>query len=85
MGLVICAASISSSEGKVLIQIDFSDEAIPGWLSEDEAITLYRLARELPANTSVVVEIGSWLGKVVLCFQGASWKGASDVVLYRSF
>lgn len=41
----------------------FPYEAIPGWLSEDEAITLYELARELPANAPVVVEIGSWLGK----------------------
>ena len=41
----------------------FGYEAIPGWLSENEAITLYELARSLPAERPVAVEIGSWLGK----------------------
>ena len=41
----------------------FGYEAIPGWLSENEAITLYELARSLPADHPVAVEIGSWLGK----------------------
>jgi predicted O-methyltransferase YrrM len=41
----------------------FGYEAIPGWLSENEAITLFELARKLPVERPVVVEIGSWLGK----------------------
>lgn len=41
----------------------FGYEAIPGWLSENEAITLYELALGLPAERPVAVEIGSWLGK----------------------
>jgi len=36
--------------------------SIDGWLSVDEAITLYELARALPA-AAVAVEIGSWQGK----------------------
>ena len=41
----------------------FPYEGIPGWLSEDEAITLYELALSLPHDRPVAVEIGSWLGK----------------------
>jgi len=41
----------------------FGYEAIPGWLSEDEAITLFEVARALPDTQPVAVEIGSWLGK----------------------
>src|SRR5262245_30143003 len=41
----------------------FPYEAIPGWLSENEAIILYELARELPPEKPVAVEIGSWQGK----------------------
>jgi predicted O-methyltransferase YrrM len=36
---------------------------IDGWLSHNEAMTLYELARSLPAPAPVLVEIGSWLGK----------------------
>jgi predicted O-methyltransferase YrrM len=36
---------------------------IDGWLKPEEAATLYDLARGLPEERPVVVEIGSWLGK----------------------
>ena len=36
---------------------------IDGWLTVDEAITLYELARSVPQGNSVAVEIGSWQGK----------------------
>ncbi|MBK8095716.1 MAG: class I SAM-dependent methyltransferase [Planctomycetes bacterium] len=37
--------------------------SIDGWLSVDEAIALFELARRLPDERPVVVEIGSWQGK----------------------
>lgn len=40
--------------------------SIDGFLSTYEAVTLYRLASELPAN-STIVEIGSWKGKSTYC------------------
>jgi len=39
---------------------------IEGWLSEREAMTLYRYASLLP-DGSTVVEIGSWKGKSTFC------------------
>jgi len=36
---------------------------IPGWLTEDEALTLHDLALSLPSSHPVVVEIGSFLGQ----------------------
>lgn len=59
----------------------FGYEAIPGWLSEDEAITLYELARSLPANQPVAVEIGSWLGKSSLVLS-KGLKGKTQPKLY---
>jgi predicted O-methyltransferase YrrM len=59
----------------------FGYEAIPGWLSEDEAITLYELARSLPANQPVAVEIGSWLGKSSLVLS-KGLRGKSQPKLY---
>jgi predicted O-methyltransferase YrrM len=37
--------------------------SIDGWLTVNEAIELYELARSVPAREPVVVEIGSWQGK----------------------
>jgi len=41
--------------------------SIDGWLSVDEAIALYELARALPDEAPVVVEVGSWQGKSSVC------------------
>jgi MMP 1-O-methyltransferase len=41
--------------------------SIDGWLTVDEAITLFELARGLPHEAPVVVEIGSWQGKSSVC------------------
>jgi predicted O-methyltransferase YrrM len=41
--------------------------SIDGWLTVDEAITLYELARALPHEAPVAVEIGSWQGKSSVC------------------
>jgi len=39
---------------------------INGWLSQNEAIGLYNIAKLLPKK-SIVVEIGSWQGKSTFC------------------
>jgi predicted O-methyltransferase YrrM len=59
----------------------FPYEGIPGWLTEDEAITLYELARQLPPNSPVAVEIGSWQGKSSLVLS-KGLKGKTKPVLY---
>lgn len=41
--------------------------SIDGWLSVDEAITLYELSRSLPHEQPLAVEIGSWQGKSSVC------------------
>lgn len=41
--------------------------SIDGWLTVDEAIELYELARALPDEQPLAVEIGSWQGKSSIC------------------
>jgi hypothetical protein len=41
--------------------------SIDGWLTVDEAITLYELSRGLPDEHPLAVEIGSWQGKSSIC------------------
>ena len=41
--------------------------SIDGWLTVDEAIALYELARELPGDAPLAIEIGSWQGKSSIC------------------
>ena len=41
--------------------------SIDGWLSVDEAIELYELARALPHERPLVVEVGSWQGRSSVC------------------
>ncbi|MBL8727332.1 MAG: class I SAM-dependent methyltransferase [Planctomycetes bacterium] len=41
--------------------------SIDGWLTVDEAITLYELALALPHEHPVAVEIGCWQGKSSVC------------------
>lgn len=41
--------------------------SIDGWLTVDEAITLYELARALPHEHPLAVEIGCWQGKSSVC------------------
>ena len=55
--------------------------SIDGWLTVNEAIELYELARSVPEREPVVVEIGSWQGKssVVL---GKGLKDKEGAVLY---
>ncbi len=51
--------------------------SIDGWLTVDEAITLYELARSLPHEHPLVVEIGSWQGKSTICLgRGLQGKNA---------
>ena len=44
--------------------------SIDGWLAIDEAIALYELARSLPDQRPLVVEIGCWQGKSSVCLAG---------------
>lgn len=49
--------------------------AIDGWLTVDEAITLYETARRLPSERPTACEIGSWVGKsAVVIARGLSGK-----------
>ncbi len=41
--------------------------SIDGWLTVDEAIALYELARSLPHEHPLAVEIGCWQGKSSVC------------------
>jgi predicted O-methyltransferase YrrM len=41
--------------------------SIDGWLTVDEAIALYELARSLPDERPLVVEVGSWQGRSSVC------------------
>jgi MMP 1-O-methyltransferase len=59
----------------------FPYEGIPGWLTEDEAITLYELARAMPVKDPVAVEIGSWMGKSSLVLS-KGLKGKINPKLY---
>jgi precorrin-6B methylase 2 len=47
---------------------------IEGWLKIEEAAALYRLARRLPPD-STIVEIGSWKGKSTYCLARGLRKG----------
>ena len=51
--------------------------SIDGWLSVDEAIALYELARTLPHERPLAVEIGCWQGKSSVCIaRGIQHKNA---------
>jgi len=41
--------------------------SVDGWLTVDEAIALFELARSLPDEEPLAVEIGSWQGKSSIC------------------
>jgi len=58
-----------------------ASRSVEGWLSDREAIALYRLARAIPRRDAVVVELGSWVGKssVVLAL---GLRGKSGATLY---
>lgn len=59
---------------------------IDGWLCVDEAIELYELARALPDDGAVVVEIGSWQGKSSFCLgQGLRGKRAARLCCIDPF
>jgi len=51
-------------------------QTIEGWLTKNEALALYRIAKGLPAG-ACVVEIGSWKGRSTFCIA----KGLKDARL----
>ncbi|MEO6595216.1 MAG: class I SAM-dependent methyltransferase [Planctomycetota bacterium] len=51
--------------------------SIDGWLTVDEAISLFELARSLPHEHPLAVEIGCWQGKSSVCIaRGLARKNA---------
>jgi predicted O-methyltransferase YrrM len=60
--------------------------SIDGWLSVDEAIALFELARGLPAPDALVVEIGCWQGKSSICLaRGLADRPAARLVCIDPF
>jgi MMP 1-O-methyltransferase len=54
--------------------------SIDGWLTVDEAVTLFELARSTPHEAPRCVEIGSWQGKSTICL-AAGLRGKRQPVL----
>jgi predicted O-methyltransferase YrrM len=52
---------------------------LDGWLTDDEAVGLYRVARKLPGN-AIIVEIGSWQGKSTYCLAKGLGSGKVHVI-----
>lgn len=60
--------------------------SIDGWLSVDEAITLFELAKSLPETDPRAVEIGSWQGKSTVCIaQGLRDKPGAQLTCIDPF
>lgn len=60
--------------------------SIDGWLTVDEAIALYELARSLPHERPLAVEIGCWQGKSSVCLaRGLHHKSAPRLVCIDPF
>ena len=60
--------------------------SINGWLSVDEAITLFELAKGLPDSAPRAVEIGSWQGKSTVCIaQGLRDKPGAQLTCIDPF
>jgi predicted O-methyltransferase YrrM len=60
--------------------------SIDGWLTIDEAITLFELARSLPDERPLAVEIGCWQGKSSVCLaSGLEGKRAPRLVCIDPF
>ncbi len=49
---------------------------VPGWLADDEAWALFRLARDCTGR-GAIVELGSWRGKSTICLALGSKEGAA--------
>jgi SAM-dependent methyltransferase len=59
---------------------------IEGWLSELEACALYDVARQLPQESPVIVELGSWKGKSsVILAQGIHQSRAGRIFCIDPF
>lgn len=60
--------------------------SIDGWLTVDEAITLFELAKNLPDDAPRAVEIGSWQGKSTVCIaQGLRDKPGAQLTCIDPF
>ena len=60
--------------------------SIDGWLTVDEAIALFELARSLPHERPLAVEIGCWQGKSSVCIaSGLRGKNAARLCCIDPF
>jgi predicted O-methyltransferase YrrM len=60
--------------------------SIDGWLTVDEAIALFELAKSLPHEQPLAVEIGCWQGKSSVCLaRGLAGKRAGRLVCIDPF
>lgn len=60
--------------------------SIDGWLTIDEAIALFELAKQLPNEQPVAVEIGCWQGKSSVCLaRGMKGKRGPQLVCIDPF
>lgn len=60
--------------------------SIDGWLTVDEAIALYELAKQVPEQSPRAVEIGSWQGKSTVCIaQGLRDKAGAQLICIDPF
>ena len=60
--------------------------SIDGWLTVDEAITLFELAKGLPDKNPRALEIGSWQGKSTVCIaQGLRQKDGAQLTCIDPF
>jgi predicted O-methyltransferase YrrM len=57
---------IQKIKEELILRLISNYKKIDGWLSDNEALGLYSIARKLPSK-AVVVEIGSWQGKSTFC------------------
>jgi MMP 1-O-methyltransferase len=60
--------------------------SIDGWLTVDEAIALYELAKQLPGEQPRALEIGCWQGKSTVCIaQGLRTKNGAQLTCIDPF
>ena len=56
-------------------------DGVDGWLADDEAWALHRLARDVPGPDPVAVEIGTWMGRSTIAIALAfAQRGAGTVI-----
>lgn len=78
---IIVGKCYSSEHSMIRKNLLSSVHKIDGWLSDTEAMCLYRLARSCRGK-GVILEIGTWKGKSTLCLAQGSIDGGKNVPVY---